>query len=74
MRSKASTLCYPTLKYIYKLLVQTLNGRGDSMGVVIDKDLFYLYSIRKSPYAFRESFSLVYMEPSKEIEDKSDHY
>ena len=46
-RSKASTLESPFLRYIYKLLVHTINGRGDNTGVVSTKDLFYLHRMRE---------------------------
>ena len=47
MRSKASTLESSAFCYIYKLLVHTINGCVDSMGVVSIRDLFYLYSMRE---------------------------
>ena len=46
-RSKGSTLRSPVLRYMHRLLAQSINARRDSPGVVGEHDLFYLYSMRE---------------------------
>ena len=73
IRSKALTLWSLTLKYLHKLLVHTIGGQGDSIRMVMNKDLFYFYNMwwererERVPIHLGACIGLVHLDLGKDI-------